>query len=115
VARFSSQKSTIFLTTITTHPTTISPSKNHVQHPTFPKPHQKTPVNRKTGSTGASDFFRETHRGIFTAGSSKPAHSTDKDSSPAEVVADNVAASAAAAAVAAHQLQADSIPPETPS
>jgi hypothetical protein len=34
---FRAQKNAIFLTTTTTHLTTISPSKNHVQQPTFSK------------------------------------------------------------------------------
>jgi hypothetical protein len=58
VACFSSQKNTIFLTTITTHLTTISPSKNHAQHPTFAQtPSKNARKTGKTGSTGGSDFF----------------------------------------------------------
>jgi hypothetical protein len=58
VACFSSQKSTLFLTTnyhTSHHDLTI---KNHVQHPTFSKtPSKNARKNLKTGSTGASDFF----------------------------------------------------------
>jgi hypothetical protein len=58
MAYFSCQKNTIFLTTITTHLTTISPSKNHVQHPTFSKtPSKNARKPEKNGSTGASDLL----------------------------------------------------------
>jgi hypothetical protein len=115
LAFFLSQESANVLTTTTTHLTTISPSKNHVQRRTFPKTPSKNARKPENGSTGASDIFCGTHRRIFTAGTSKPAHSTDtgkgKGSSPAEAEEDSAAASAAAA----HQPPADSIPPEIPS
>jgi hypothetical protein len=38
------KKATIFLTTITAHSTTISPSKHHNEDPVFSQPHQKAPV-----------------------------------------------------------------------
>jgi hypothetical protein len=51
------QKNTIPATAIHHTSTTNSPSKNHVQHPLFPKPHQKTPVEPENRFDGRLCVF----------------------------------------------------------
>jgi hypothetical protein len=74
---------------------------------------KKRPRNQQKLVRRALKIFFQKTRNFNTADSNKPAHSTGKDSSPVEVVADNAAASAAVAVATAAQLPNGSTPPET--
>jgi hypothetical protein len=72
---------------------------------------KKRPSNLKKWFDGRAEIFSQKTSKFSTAGSSKPAHSTDTDKAVEEVEQDSVAASAAAA----HLHPDGPTPPATPS
>jgi hypothetical protein len=57
VENFQPLKKRVFPPRFTTHSTTFSPSKNHVQHPLFSKPPSKTPAKTQKSHAASSPGF----------------------------------------------------------
>jgi hypothetical protein len=71
---FHHRKRGLLKTTSTTHNTTFSPSKNHLQAPTFPKTPPKIPAKKQNpGSHQGSTFFLEKSKAIAKQTASEPA------------------------------------------